>query len=206
MAGDRQAPSGSAFDPWPQFWVHEVVSSGSLTVTGRCWFAPVTTGTVFTALTAPGRHRSPAAAPCRLPVEEISVYGRLIGELDQDVSARLVLSGEIPPALAPGSVLIATASQEDGRWRRAGSLWTRASTATMPADARGGTAHAGVPNDPSNQGQDSQLCALSEGHSTGVPSAPNGGYLRGRWFLLVTPGAHPERGPGPRRPPCAAAA
>jgi hypothetical protein len=180
MAGGRQAPSGTAFDPWPQFWVHEVVSSGSLTVTGRCWFAPVTAGTVFTALTAPGRHRRPAAVPCRLPVEEISAYGRLIGELDQDVSARLVLSGDIPPALGPGSVLIATASQEAGRWRRAGSLWIRASTATMPADARDDTAHAGVPNDPSNRGPDSQLCALFEGHSTRVPSAQIGGLVRVR--------------------------
>jgi hypothetical protein len=75
MAGDRQAPSGTAFDPWPQFRVHEIVSSGPLTATGRCWFAPVTVGTIFTAFTLPGQNRSPVPARCRLHVEAISVYG-----------------------------------------------------------------------------------------------------------------------------------
>jgi hypothetical protein len=100
MAGDRQAPSGTAFDPWPQFWVHEVVSSGPLTVTGRCWFAPVTVGTVFSALAVPGQRHSPVPARCRLRVEEISAYGRPAGELDQTVSARLILGGDVPPGLA----------------------------------------------------------------------------------------------------------
>lgn len=172
MAGDRQAASGTAFDPWPQFWVDEVVTAGPLIVTGRCWFAPVTTGTVFTALTAPGRHRSTAAVACRLPVEEISVYGHPADELDQVTSARLILSGGVPPALAPGSVLIATAVQATRRWQRAGSRWIRADVAAMPADARDGVAHAGVPDDPQRRGQDGQLCALFEGHSTDVPAAP----------------------------------
>lgn len=148
MARDRQTPSGTAFDPCPQLWVHEVVSSGPLTVTGRCYFAPVTTGTVFTAVTASGGHRSPEAVPCHLRVEKISVYGRPADELDQVVSARLVLSGDVPPAPAPESVLIATASQEAGRWRRAGSLWIRAAVVTTPADARDDVAHASVPGNP----------------------------------------------------------
>ena len=132
MAGDRQAPSGTAFDPRPQFWVHVVVCSGPLTVTGRCWFAPVAVGTVFTAVAAPGRHRSPAPARCRLRVEEISAYGRPAGELDQAVSARLILGGDVPPSLAPESVLISTASQEADRWQRAGSLWIRVPLRATP--------------------------------------------------------------------------
>lgn len=143
MARDRQTPSGTAFDPCPQFWVHEVVSSGPLTVTGRCCFAPVTTGTVFTAVTGSGQHRSPEAVSCRLRVEKISVYGRPADELDQVVSARLVLNGDVPPALALGSVLIAAAGHETGRWRRAGSLWIiRADVAATPADADDDAAHA----------------------------------------------------------------
>lgn len=135
MAGDRQTPSGTAFDPWPQFWVHKVASSGPLTVAGRCGFASVTTGTIFTAFTAPGRHRWPAAVPCCLRVETISAYGRPAHELDQTVSASLVLSGDVPAALTSESVLIAMAGQEPGRWRRAGSLWIWADAATPTGDA-----------------------------------------------------------------------
>jgi hypothetical protein len=127
MACERQAPSGTAFDPWPQFRVHEVVSSDPLTVTGRCWFAPVTAGTTFIALTLPGQDHSPVPGRCRLHVEAISVYGRPASELDQNVSASLILDGDIPPALAPDSLLISTtASQETGRWSWAGGLWIRA--------------------------------------------------------------------------------
>jgi hypothetical protein len=148
MAGDRQTPSGTAFGPWPQFWVHEVVSSGPLTVTGRCGFASVTTGTVFTAFIAPGRHHSPTAAPCCHRVETISAYGRPADELDQVVSASLVLSGDVPAALAPESVPIAMTGQEPGRWRRAGSLWIRADAATPTGDTRGDAIHADVADHP----------------------------------------------------------
>lgn len=106
MAGDRQAPSGTAFDPRPQFQVHEVVRPAPLTVTGRCLFAPVADGTVFSGLTAPARRPPRAPGWCRLRVEEIRILGRRAGELDQTVSARLVLSGSLPPELGPGSVLI----------------------------------------------------------------------------------------------------
>jgi hypothetical protein len=47
MAGDRQSPSGTGFDPAPQFSVHEVLGHRPLTVTGRCLFAPVRVSTIF---------------------------------------------------------------------------------------------------------------------------------------------------------------
>lgn len=136
MAGDRQAPSGTVFDLRPQFQVHEVVRPAPLAVTGRCLFAPVADGTVFSAFTAPGLRHPQAPEWCRLRVEEIRILGRRADELDQAVSARLVLSGRLPPELGPGSVLIGHPDEETGRWRRAGILWVRAASTVTPEAAR----------------------------------------------------------------------
>ena len=137
MADGRQAPSGTVFGPRPQFQVHEVVSAVPLAVTGRRLFAPVCAGTLFTLLSAPGRQHPPEPARCRLRVEEIRIFGRRAGELDQVMSAHIVLSGSFPPELGPGSVLIDQADGEAGQWRRAGSQWVRAGVTAMTADAPG---------------------------------------------------------------------
>jgi hypothetical protein len=45
-----------------------------------------------------------------LRVEEIQAHGHLLGQLDQMVSARLVLTGELPLSLTREAVLIAEGS------------------------------------------------------------------------------------------------
>ncbi len=124
MAGDRQTPTGTSFDPSPQFSVLEVGEHWPLTVTGRCQFAPVRTGTIFDLLVTPSGNAQ-TTSPCRLLVEEIRVYERPVDELDQVWSARLVLSGDNPPLLAPQSLLVALASQDAGHWRLTNGLWQR---------------------------------------------------------------------------------
>lgn len=146
MAGDRQAPTGTAFDPRPQFCVHEHEGEGSglVTVTGRCWFAPVAVGTVFTALAATGHYRSPEPVPCRLRVEKFSVYDRTTDELDQSMSARLLLAGVVPTALAPESVLISADTRDAVRWRRNGSLWNRGPHQDQPLTRGSGASSRGL--------------------------------------------------------------
>ena len=124
VTGDRQTPSGTAFDPSPQFWVHEVDRLRPLTVTGRCWFASVSRGMIFDTVAAGDGDDSRGPGPCHLRVEEISAYGHLLDELDQTVSARLILSGDIPQGLVPGSILVSRASSTDD-WQRPDWLWLR---------------------------------------------------------------------------------
>ena len=125
VAGDRQSPSGTSFDPSPQFWVDAVERQQPLTVTGRCWFAPVTVGMTFDTV-ASKEAGAWAPAPCRLRVEEISVWEHyMLAELDQEWSARLVLHGDFPASLVPESVLVAQDWPAASSWERQGSLWVR---------------------------------------------------------------------------------
>jgi hypothetical protein len=123
MAGDRQAPSGSPFDPSPQFWIYQVECDEPPTVTGRCWFAPVAVGMTFDAV-ASKQAGTWELERCQLQVEEIRAYGHLLDELDQTVSARLLLSGNLPLGLASESVLVAR-NYPSAQWERQGTLWLR---------------------------------------------------------------------------------
>ena len=124
MAGDRQTPSGTSFDPAPQFSVYQVVGHQPLSITGRCYFAPVKTGTVFDLHLAPG-HDPQKPDQCHLLVQEIFFAERPVDELGQVSSARLILSGDVPPLLTPESLLIALNSADTDQWQLAGSLWLR---------------------------------------------------------------------------------
>lgn len=125
VAGDRQSPSGTSFDPSPQFCVNAVERQLPLTVTGRCWFAPVTVGMTFDTV-ASKEAGAWAPAPCRLRVEEISVWEHyMLAELDQEWSARLVLHGDFPDGLVAESVLVAQDCPAASSWERQGSLWVR---------------------------------------------------------------------------------
>jgi len=125
VAGDRQSPSGTSFDPSPQFCVSAVERQQPPTVTGRCWFAPVTVGMTFDTV-ASKEAGAWAPAPCRLRVEEISVWEHyMLAELDQEWSARLVLHGDFPADLIPESVLVAQDCPAASSWERQGSLWVR---------------------------------------------------------------------------------
>lgn len=106
VAGDQQAPSGTPYEPAPQFWVDEVERSRPPAVTGRCWFGPVVPGRTFSAI-ASRQSGAWTLIPCLLRVEEIEAYGHPLGQLDQVVSARLVLTGNPPPALTREAVLVA---------------------------------------------------------------------------------------------------
>jgi hypothetical protein len=61
---------------------------------------------------------------CSLQVIEIRAYGHLFGELDQTVSAQLLLSGHLPSGLAPESVLVAW-NYPTAHWEHQGALWLR---------------------------------------------------------------------------------
>jgi hypothetical protein len=121
MAGDRQAPSGTVFDPSPQFWIHKVERNDPPTVIGRCWFAPVAVGMTFDAV-ASKRTGTWELDRCWLQIEEIHAYGHLIDELDQIVSARLLLSGDQPSGLVSESVLVVR-NYPSAHWERQGALW-----------------------------------------------------------------------------------
>jgi hypothetical protein len=123
MAGDRQAPSGTVFDPSPQFWIHKVERNEPPAVIGRCWFAPVAVGMTFDAV-ASRRTGAWELDRCCLQVKEIHAYGHLIDELDQIVSARLLLSGDLPSGLAPESVLVSR-NYPSAQWEFQGALWLR---------------------------------------------------------------------------------
>jgi hypothetical protein len=146
MAGDRQAPSGSPFDPSPQFWIHKVERNEPLTVIGRCWFAPVAAGMTFNAV-ASRRTGTWELDQCWLQVEEIHAYGHLLDELDQTVSARLVLSGALPSGLASESVLVAR-NYPSAHWERQDALWLRKQqlgTKLLILAARWPTTHGTIP-------------------------------------------------------------
>jgi hypothetical protein len=127
VAGDVQGPSGTGFDPSPQFWVDRAeIAPGSLAVVGRCFFGPVRTGLVFDGIVSPrngARSRSDVIACC-LRVAEVHVFGRLADEIDQVLSGRLVLSGNAPPGLGYDSLLVSRGSADDG-WVLRDGRWTR---------------------------------------------------------------------------------
>lgn len=117
MAGDVQAPSGTGFDPSPQFWVDRLEPvSAPVAVIGRCFFGPVGTGLVFDGVVPQQDAGWPSSGlvACCLRVAEVYVVGRLTSEVDQVMSARLVLSGDWPACLAAGSVLVARGQPGDG--------------------------------------------------------------------------------------------
>jgi hypothetical protein len=125
VAGDRQNPSGSSFDPSPQFWIYAGERQQPPTVSGRCWFAPVTVGMIFDTV-ASQEAGTWASAPCQLRVEEIIVYEHyMLAELDQGWSARLVLHGDFPGGLVPESVLVAQDCPAADSWQRQDGLWVR---------------------------------------------------------------------------------
>jgi hypothetical protein len=126
MASDRQAPSGTVFDPSPQFWIDKVERNEPPTVLGRCWFAPVVVGMTFDAV-ASKRSGTWELDRCWLLVEEIHAYGHLIDELNQIVSARLLLSGDRPSGLVSESVLVAR-TYPSAHWERQGAIWLRSSS------------------------------------------------------------------------------
>jgi hypothetical protein len=108
---DLQAPSGTAFDPSPQFWVDRVELDGAepLVVFGRCFFGSVRVGLHFDHVARRRRGGWPQSslAKCYLRVTEIQAYGRLTDEIGQMLSALLVLSGEAPECLGPNTILVA---------------------------------------------------------------------------------------------------
>ena len=127
MAGDVQGPSGTGFDPSPQFWVDRAESTpGSLAVVGRCFFGPIRTGLVFDGI-VPARNgswsRSDVVA-CRLRVAEVHVFGRPADGIDQVMSGRLVLSGNAHAGLGLDSLLVSRGSPDDG-WVLRDERWTR---------------------------------------------------------------------------------
>jgi hypothetical protein len=118
-------PSGTSFDPSPQFWVHQVEPGRSTTVTGRCWFGPVIVGMWFDTVAVKSADDW-AISPCHLRVDEITVAAhQLVDELDQMWSAQLILSGGFPPDLIAESLLAARDCSSSGDWERKGALWRR---------------------------------------------------------------------------------
>jgi hypothetical protein len=97
-----------------------------VSVIGRCFFGPVGTGLVFDGIVPQQDARWPSSGlvACCLRVAEVYVVGRLTSEVDQVMSARLVLSGDWPACLAAGSVLVARGQPGDG-WRFRDGLWRR---------------------------------------------------------------------------------
>jgi hypothetical protein len=127
VAGDVQGPSGTGFDPSPQFWVDRAESTpGSLAVVGRCFFGPIRTGLVFDGI-VPARNGSWSRSDvvtCRLRVAEVHVFGRPADGIDQVMSGRLVLSGNAPAGLGLDSLLVSRGSPDDG-WVLRDERWTR---------------------------------------------------------------------------------
>lgn len=132
MAGDRQAPSGTVFDPSPQFWIHKVERNEPPTVIGRCWFAPVAVGMTFDAV-ASKRTGTWELDRCWLQVKEVHAYGHLIDELDQIVSARLLLSGDL--LVRAGACAAGTGVSAAPDWVRVARWAARAASQATRADA-----------------------------------------------------------------------
>lgn len=81
---------------------------GRLVVAGRCWKGPIPVGTVFTTIATLQPDGSWATASSgSLTVEEISLYGHLVDELDEGLTASIVLIGKAERHLAPSDVLAA---------------------------------------------------------------------------------------------------
>lgn len=79
---------------------------GRIVAAGRCWKGPIPLGTTFTAIATPQSDGTLAnTGSCLLIAEEISLYGRLVDELDEGLTARIVLVGEADRPLHPMDVL-----------------------------------------------------------------------------------------------------
>jgi hypothetical protein len=128
MTSQVQGSSGTRFDPCPQFCVHQVEQHGpgTLAVIGRCLFGSVRTGMAFDGVAPPrdGSRCWPDPVGCHLLVAEAHFYGRLVDEIDQMHTARLILAGDAPACLAYDAVLVAR-SASAGEWRLDGELWRR---------------------------------------------------------------------------------
>jgi hypothetical protein len=139
VAGGVQGRSGTGFDPSPQFWVDRVESDhGALAVVGRCFFGPVRTGLVFDGIVSArdGAWLLSDLVTCHLQVAEIHVLRRPAGEIDQMLSGRLALSGQVPAGLGYNSLLVSSGSPDDG-WMLRDGLWARQVTSGDPASAAG---------------------------------------------------------------------
>ena len=97
-----------------------------LAVIGRCFFGPVRTGMAFDGIAPPrdGNARWMDPVDCRLLVAEAHFYGRLVNEINQGHTARLILAGDAPACLAYDAVLIAHGASDRG-WKLGGGLWRR---------------------------------------------------------------------------------
>jgi hypothetical protein len=128
MAGNVQTPSGTSFDPSPQFWIDRIDpdSSGGLAVIGRCFFGPVRVGLAFDGVASrqDGGWVLSAVTACTLRVEEIRAFRQLTDEIDQGLSARLVLAGTAPASLTSDSLLVASGYPSHG-WSFRHRLWLR---------------------------------------------------------------------------------
>jgi hypothetical protein len=127
VAGDVQGPSGTGFDPSPQVWVDRVeCTPGSLAVVGRCFFGPIRLGLVFDGIVSArnGVWSLSDVLACCLRVAEIRLYGRLVDEMSQVLSGRLVLSANAPVGLGCDSLLVSRGSPDDG-WMLRDGRWTR---------------------------------------------------------------------------------
>jgi len=110
VAGDVQGPSGTGFDPSPQFWVDRAEGApGPLAVVGRCFFGPIRTGLVFDGIVSKrnGAWSVSDVVACCLRVTEVHVFGRVADVIDPAMSGRLVLSGNAPANLGLDSLLVA---------------------------------------------------------------------------------------------------
>ena len=93
---------------------------------GRCFFGPVTTGLAFDGVASKrdGAWPRSGVVSCCLRVVEARIAGRMVDEVDQVLSARLVLGGQPPVGLARESILVALGRSNAG-WRLQGGLWAR---------------------------------------------------------------------------------
>jgi hypothetical protein len=76
-------------------------------VAGRCLDGPILVGDQFREV-----QDGESIEPVRLVVEEISPYGKLLGQLDPVVTGELVLSGTPGPPLADHAVLAGRAAEQ----------------------------------------------------------------------------------------------
>jgi len=128
VAGVVQGPSGTAFDPSPQFWVDRVEGDrGSVEVVGRCFFGPICAGLIFDCIVPTRRDGGwlpSGLVACRLQVAEIRMFRRVADEIDQTVSGQLTLSGQVPAGLGCDCLLVARGARDDG-WMFRDGLWRR---------------------------------------------------------------------------------
>jgi len=128
VAGNRQTRS-TIYDPAIQFSVHEIelAAPDGITLTGRCWFGPVSTGAVFTRVAAQDGEVWTPRSDCRLQVESIQVFDRNVESIDQTWSARLRLVGDAASISVIGTqqerLLLVGDDPTPGSWAWNGNLW-----------------------------------------------------------------------------------